>query len=108
MSTGIQISAAGLTAEQIYDESEAQFEMLNALEILLNKVAEWFTDATDSTEKARLWDQYSGLCRDFTVLSVWYNVTYSAYVFAINGGELRHVTVGGLQLANEFLDETPS
>lgn len=98
----IQLRADGFTSEQLYAESEKQWEMLDQLERLVDKVAAWFTESTDPDEKTRLWEQYTGLCRDFTVLTSWYNITYSAYTFSLAGSELTHVSLGDLQTAHAF------
>jgi hypothetical protein len=39
------------------------------------------------------------------VLMSWYYVTSSAYVFALSGSELKHVTIAGLQLADAIFDD---
>ena len=100
---GIRLSADGWTTDQLYQETEIQSQMLDNLDKLIEKVNQWLHDETDVDAKARLWDRYQGLCRDYSVLASWYNVTYSAYVFSTTGGELHHVTPDGLLLADAIL-----
>src|SRR4051794_39842229 len=99
MQQAIELKADGWTSEELWQQSEIQFVALTNLGKLVDKVAKWCMEATDETERTRLWDQYAGLCRDYTVLMSWYNITYSAAIFAESGSDLRTVTIQGLQLA---------
>jgi hypothetical protein len=85
-----------MTAAEIWEEGERQFAMLTTLDARIQQAGQRCAEATGETEQARLWDQYAGLCRDYVVLTAWCHATLSAYVFAVSGAELHHVTVDGV------------
>lgn len=101
----IQLSATGFTVEELYQESESQFAMLTNLGKLVDKLGTWVSQASSDEERARLWDEYAGLCRDYTVLTSWYQVTYAAYIFAQSGSELSRVTPESLAFAHAVLSD---
>lgn len=105
MMKGIEIRADGWSTDDLYQESERQFAALASLGTLIDKVGLWFTEATDAAERARLWDQYSGLCRDYTVLMSWYNITYSAAIFSESGSDLKTITIDGVLAAGYVFND---
>lgn len=105
MPQGIEVRADGWSTDDLYEESDVQFAALIALDALIDKVSQWVLEATDATERARLWDQYSGLCRDYRILMSWYQVTYAAAVFSESGSDLKSVTVDGVLAAGYVFND---
>ncbi|RZQ62255.1 hypothetical protein [Amycolatopsis suaedae] len=101
----IVLSAKGLSAEELLEQSDIQFAAMTNLGKLVDQVGQWCREATTFEEKANLWAQYEGLCRDYRVLMAWYSITYSAYVFSESGSELKTVTIEGLQLTGAILTD---
>ncbi|WP_199431197.1 hypothetical protein [Qaidamihabitans albus] len=103
--SGIELSAPGMSTDDLYATSDRYFVAVTNLGKLVDRVAQWVTESTTDEERAHLWDQYSGLCRDYTVLMSWYQVCFAAAVFSETGSELKTVTVDGLQFTGAILTD---
>lgn len=102
--SALDLTIDDYTADELFTEWTMLRQLKGKADASIRDVEQQWQVTTDPDAGARLWDRYSGLWRDYQVLSAWTDLFWVAYVFTTSGFQsefLRDHPLGAPEIGEE-------